>query len=212
MVSNVLQYWRNSTVDADRMNIDYQKVPCEEITTTEIIMGILNNKATKKLFALQKEEKNKENKEQNIIKVLVCPLKLRAKRLHGKKYSPYDEYIVPLYIPALLNKDGRLSFSDIPWIPRNLLEPVNNPITISTVQKVDDFLVKNEKTPESWPQALEFFRQMFQETVGVAFEEFTIEDYENVAGSVYLDNRVKGANLHVIKLYDLVLKETPPFF
>ena len=77
-------------------------------------------------------------------RVLVCPLVARGAVKHGARAAS-DDFVVPLWIPALLFRDGRLAPAPdaAPWIPRDRLEPggrETRPVVLGSVDAVDRFL------------------------------------------------------------------------
>lgn len=81
-------------------------------------------------------------------RVLVCPLVARGEVRHGARAAS-DDFVVPLWIPALLFRDGRLAPPPDagPWIPRDRLEPggrETRPVVLGSVDAVDRFLSVTE--------------------------------------------------------------------
>ncbi|HEX5870446.1 MAG TPA: AAA domain-containing protein, partial [Longimicrobium sp.] len=76
-------------------------------------------------------------------RVLVCPFVVRAAVRHGVRRAS-DDFVVPLWIPAVLSRDGRLAPAPdaAPWIPRDRLEPGRDtrPVVLGSVDAVDRFL------------------------------------------------------------------------
>lgn len=77
-------------------------------------------------------------------RVLVCPLVARGAVRHGVRAAS-DGFVVPVWIPAILFRDGRLAPppDGAPWIPRDRLEPggrETRPVVLGSVDAVDRFL------------------------------------------------------------------------
>ncbi|HEX8245418.1 MAG TPA: AAA domain-containing protein [Longimicrobium sp.] len=101
----------------------------------------------REIFAAARAADQNHAAEAGTCQVLVCPLVARAAVVHGRRRASED-FVVPLYVPAVLSADGTLSppGEGAPWIPRGRLEPGRDtlPVLIGRVSAVDQYLSTND--------------------------------------------------------------------
>src|SRR5262245_4926914 len=148
--SLLLKYWRNCLADADRTAFDPRDfddskeavgIPLDDVANGQIsrikaedLITVYKNKYDKRAKKNQKrnnkvqysQAKGDEEEEINEIKVLVCPIIAASIPEHGRPVDGKDRPITPVWIPAMLHRNGHLIpvLDDPPWIPRKLLEPM----------------------------------------------------------------------------------------
>lgn len=162
--------------------------------------------------------------------VLICPLVARAVVVHGKRKATED-FVVPLYIPAILDSDGKLAppGEGGPWIPRDRLEPGRDmrPVILGRVAAVDRFLSTSDPPDAAagwrayWGHAWRMLEAVAEDAgwrlspdgfdpgmLGLAKKGF----YESVStGFVLPHAAAPGMIAPLMAVYDLVLKrEVPP--
>lgn len=211
MIRNVLQYWRNSLVDGNRL----QKLEHHVLIDIKGVQaGNIGPKAAKavkdkyRIAARNEKERGKDVEEAGIVvPVLVCPICLKKKHIHYEKTGLGDEKI-PLWIPAVLTETGELRPADaqVPWIARDLLEPkTNKDIAIGDMEDVENFLSKRGIGGiwSSWNTFYNFAEDMLR-----AMPEGKLEfpDYAP-SGESYImpDIEVRGAAMYAIILLDYML-------
>lgn len=183
----LLKYWRNCLADAEKSDLDFlntKKVaPGEFIKAprSEVAGGQIDADMAKALISAYEAKIARENKndwKKDILEVLVCPTYVwphtqNAKQVHGRKP------IKPIWIPARLDRDGKLSpaGNDLPWIPRILLEPMaTNSETIGELEVVDEFLgtrpFAGDGSRINWNDVWRYSDEMLQAVTGQTIEDF----------------------------------------
>lgn len=217
---NLLLYWRNSLVDGYRLqNLEFAVEATKEALetgklgpekTAEIKIEYL--KAAKTVSERGKEVKNA----QEIIPVLICPIKLVKKANHYLESTSFGEKeLIPLWIPAVINTDGYIKPREnhLPWIARNLLEPTTQKgVTIGDIEDIENFL--SEGTPDnlwdSWDRYLEYAHQMLKAMPegGLNLPGYVI----STKSYVMPDVEIRGAAMNAIRTLDYVIesKNIPP--
>lgn len=209
-VMNTLDYWRNSLADADRMNpnFDKMKINTIKIELDDITTGEVPTETLEKLFG----DKYKNN-QVSLIEVLLCPIIAHIKKEHSKNKGSHPNILTPLWVPALLNKNGQLLVAEnkVPWIPRDYLDPcLSGVFPISTLSEVDQFLTKRpfkfEKWQDYWSHTLEMFTYLTDSNL----DGFEHDQYIQAEGSYIMLNEQKyGTTRSVQMLYDHIRENNP---
>lgn len=196
----ILNYWRNCLADAARINIDPKRFQeAFETTRGEVKSGRINSVQAEKIFAAYWESKKRdkqqkkdsfiEEDDENLpIKVLVCPVAAFPKTVDTMNVAGKDKVVTPVWIPAELFKRGDLypASEDLPWIPRNLLEPIERSgDTIGDTEAVDDFLSLNpspvneedKEQPPRWVDVWQYSDEMLRNVAQQFIEDFNLDDY-----------------------------------
>jgi len=132
----VLRYLRDSLLDSERRSIDqgYFKT-AKKITFRDIQEGAINSDLAEKIIKKYDEQSEKKQKNEDatsfesddgdslptICDVLICPFRRLPK--NKDKNNDTQEPLTPLWIPATLHKNGKLTPSNklFPWIEREYL-------------------------------------------------------------------------------------------
>jgi energy-coupling factor transporter ATP-binding protein EcfA2 len=187
----VLAYWRNSLADAQKLGID-PKVLQDKARALELDQSLLaNGRLDKQTVGLIKKKletfRNEKSGEQAFrASVLLCPVALGFLEKHGTRGKVPD--IVPLWVPAVVagNDDGTGALlpadAAVPWIPRELLEPVQRHEASPTLGNVDDYdrFLSNEPPPggqATWPQMWEWLNGLLESVTGQTLASFSLDGY-----------------------------------
>lgn len=191
----ILKYWRNSLADAHRMDIKSEVANEGYEANVEFKAGGLPGDLVQTLFkewikTLNNLKTNKGDDEEDpdplFVPLLIAPLRIIRRVEHNEgKFGEDPESIFPLWVPASVGKDGQLSPHEhsFPWIPRMLLEPVQESfkyeyLTLGTVRAQDTFLTKNEVPASDWCSYAEYCDRLFQSVTGQKLGVFQEEGYE----------------------------------
>lgn len=175
--------------------------------------GFLSAEATRKVYQ-QKRGANASDKpfngdgteSQSALEVVVCPLVAKLKFEHGTPPVDRDQ-VIPLCIPAKLDPSGRLHpAAQRPWIPRELLEPMEgSDFVIGTLSNYDQFLTLHPvfQPPPSWKDSLTFASDLFQSVAGCDWQAYRPDGYAVGTEGYILSHPVKNSPaIHVRKLLD----------
>ena len=209
MVHNVLQYWRNSLVDGNRLQkLEHQiSVDIESIQAGNIgskLARIVKNKY--RAAARYERERGGETEEAgSVIPVLVCPICLKRKYTH---YEGMGGEKIPLWLPAVMAETGELRPAEVqlPWIARDLLEPkTNRGITIGDMEDIENFLsVQNlGEVWSSWKDFYDFAEKMLR---AMPEGKLDFPGYIQTKDSYIMpDIEVRGAAMYALLLLDYIL-------
>lgn len=238
---STLKYFRNSVIESERRQIDEESYfkTADEITFRNILTGIINPELSVEYINKYAEQLNEESnrvnpkhsnegsKEDEIFAcpVLICPIKLQ--KIKKGSYKT----ITPLWLPAVLNKAGKLSMpdEDTPWIDRKhlLIESTNNSsnnqLILGSIEQEEYYLTKNpiEEVKNDWQSYIQWsinYLKHFEtdnhfkleiadkeiEKVHIANKNYLADDHSYIL----LDpNPVTGVTEGIYKLYNHLLQE-----
>lgn len=191
-IHQLLQYWRNSLADADKMGLSPSKMKeGVKFDSRQFKHGQLPADKIKRFFdSAEKMIKNKakkgsgHNKDEYTIKqlsVIIAPYLLVKKSEHGKVTSTINsmQYVFPLWVVASLTREGTLTCAEEmthPWIDRRCLTPCEMyegkaiyPI-LGDVSQVDDFYNKHahevSDSKQPWQILFNFADELLQSVIG----------------------------------------------
>lgn len=146
------------------------------------------------------------------LNVLICPVRL----VKEDRDTPGPQYIEPCWIPARLSKSGVLNVPErtLPWISRNLLEPLpeNQLVAIGDLEDVEVFFNSNKNHSfKSWGDYLAFAEKFFKKITGLRLEKFRLKGYaQDESGLLILDSQSSNARTSLIKVYEELLAGRRP--
>lgn len=201
---NLLRYWRNSLVDADRINASISR-RAEEITADELEAGKLAPISMDRLGKKIKGAKTFTGDQR--IPVLLCPLQLKAAMPHGYRSS---EDRALLWIPADLTPAGELHAreDEYPWISRSLLEPSSGEdvgFTVGSLDGVEKFLLDNppKLVCQDWKSLVQYGLRMAEAVVEKDLPEYSWQ----CKVYIMLDEDARQVSMQLVKLYDSIIAE-----
>lgn len=223
---DILRYWHASLADNERMGLNYGKLKgAFKVHFSQVLHGCIGPEATERYFeklaAKDKTPRSKPIQEDMLVpgEVLICPLVAEPQREHGRTKTGQMP-IAPLWIPATLLPDGTLEpiTTALPWISRDLLEPVqsgNVSVTIGLADDVDRFLTAYPFPAEAaWSLYWRYCDEFLHAVCGQTIEQFTVNDYSTIRDTAFLlpyDKKSDTAH-HIFSLYEHLLskQEMPP--
>ncbi|HZF14072.1 MAG TPA: AAA domain-containing protein [Thermoanaerobaculia bacterium] len=222
----LLRYWRQSLADGDKIDFESDRAQREtlRLPRTVLATGRIPQEQAQQLFRLQERKTGEDGQEEpkrerkSALPVLLCPLHARLRQAHGAVPAGQVKQVNPLWIPAFLGQDGALSppSSGGPWIPRSLLEPLQDgALALGTVENLDRFLTRKpiDEIEAGWPSYWSYSAEMLREVTELRFDAFELPGYEVLSeGFVVPRAAAQGFGMRILALYDLLLKESeiPP--
>ena len=160
MKHSILKYWLNCLADAARVNIDPQRLrEAFQIDRASVSLGQIDSSQTDEIFELyenilkglqKKVTRNGIQQEEiyeiSTVNILISPVVAVSKTARASAVAGRVNPITPIWIPAILSRSGdiRPASEEQPWIPRNLLEPIERADeTVGDIETVDKFLSIN---------------------------------------------------------------------
>ena len=215
-IPNIIEYWRRSLRDAERMALSGEKLAsAPRVPLQELVTGRVSSEVAASITQGQSgsgRTSGQGSRQMPGVEVVICPLIARRRGYRGGKPGDLKDAITPLWVPAVLGPGGELapSPSALPWIARNVLEPMDrDSVILASVDDLERFLASHPPlTDESrWPDVWSYARTMLERVTGMTLEQFQIADYEVDRSSAYLlvADAVQGSGSNILSLYDAIL-------
>ncbi len=224
----ITRYFRSAVAAQANMGIDFKVDNYYILERKEIVQGIINPTACKKIFAEAKkstfDDENQEKKK-SLVNVIICAKTIKTIFNANKKVQDEIEELTGVfYIPAILNTKGILLFDDgdkkLPWFPREFLTPMLEPkLAVGDSEAVDSFIsnqVDKIENIKSWYDYAEFFKELYESVAESAFEDNSIRNMDakdsfELENNVYvfLDKTVYST-FHIINLYNHLQEDNQP--
>ena len=228
IASKLIRYWRDSLIDSTRSDAATKRLArATRVPFEDAAAGQVNAKRVAVLFENAKDEGKRDRTDDAALEPLPVLLCLMVLRKAGRSVQGNGNLLGVLWLPAELAQDGALQPSrDLPWIPRNLLEPVDNAkadLTVGDVDALDAFLTEhpepvNAANPEAtprWRDAWSYAEAMFRRVTGASVDAFTDEAFEKSEYVYLLRAGEEDKNIparHTLRLYEHLLRsrDVPP--
>lgn len=209
LARNLTKYFRDSLVDElilDEVGSNQGGQTYAIITPEQFEKGELPSELAESLLGGNDEQR-----------LLIAPVQFKRGFLRGARFWEHPEVIIPMLVPCVLDKDGKLTAQEriMPWFIRDYLDPVvsSTSVVVSSVDDVEEFIARNSQSfaQLSWGKYYEFCSNMLQELIGFDAEgKVQLGEMPYFACNeprVYLDKGQGGAASNIKKLYDDVLKQ-----
>ena len=148
------------------------------------------------------------------MEVLVSPINLVRQVEHGQEKfaDKMKEVIHPLWVPAVLDKSGKLSPSELldPWLVRSVLEPVQQlpdskwlSVTFGNIDDADRFFTGNDVPREKWSEYSQYLDKLFKNVCSATIQDFEFRGFiadRNI--TVMIDSSYGETTAAIIELYD----------
>ncbi len=210
-VKPVLEYWRQSVQDGQRMAFSEREVEAfgNLVTREQVISGHLEARLVE-LLARRSAEVTNRPATTDTIKILVAPICLKKLPSRGIDESDLPQTLIPFWAAASLKSNGELlPPRAYPWIPRIYLEPLvtDSGLVLGEVERLESFAAKNPlEDGISWNSYWKLCEGLFRHVCGDKFADFTLEDYERTNHSlVILDSTAFGGSINVERIYNDIL-------
>lgn len=208
---DILNYWRNSLVDAEKIkpaNIT-REIQTE---TKQVFAGVLPKEIVDKVYdmAIKLIKKGDEEKPDlsKGIAIMISPFYYHIINSHTQNYVG-DSDIYPLWLPAKIFNDGHLEPNNdqLPWIPRNYLNPSADikSSLIGQLSDLENFLIGNQLDDFSsdWRKIQSFSMRMYEAVI-----VDSIEYYKKIEkATIMVDNLPSNTITHIISALDFLIKK-----
>lgn len=214
-MKSVTKYFRNAILASTQRTVDYKNISFDTISRQEIENGLINRKATGKIWKTKEDERWERT-----TKDVVIALKTIATEFSDAGYieNNIEEMTSILFLPAVISKDGILSKPDdkYPWIPREFLEPMVEPqIAIGKAEIYDSFF---EETTDKrnqiklWNDYLNYAKELYEKVTETKFTEEHIKKSQiKLDGKYYIfESEQVNSTANILRLYNDLLQNGEP--
>ncbi|MCC9623959.1 AAA domain-containing protein [Thalassospira sp. MA62] len=212
MDTSLIDYWRQSIADTQRLSPPISGTDVYEIEADCFRTGQIPQKIARKLIEKHRNDIRSKDTDVDIEKIKTAPVALtpfilleKLEHTQARKRGQQSEAAV-IWLIGNVNESGTL-FCDPefgPWIDRGSLEPVGTrSFVVGSVERVDAFLETN-KLPESpnWEQIYSYATAFWKD---VTSQDILTPSFENHAvgkGRITLFSEKKAAGIGLIELCD----------
>lgn len=203
-------YWRDTLIDADLSAMEDRINEANILPQESIQSAVLPMEVVRKLFdevqgnaapAAGGGDAAGRARKQQPVAVFVAPFLFSP--AHNHQYRRGAEYVIPVWVPAVLAPDGSLKAAPDrkPWVPRKYLEPTTNDFVLGAIEEVDKRLdtvrcpdLNGEDEGAAWGKWLEYAANLLPPDW-----HKTMEDAEYVcAGSFVTPSSDKGVAANLV--------------
>ena len=146
-ITPLLSYYRNSLADADRMAPEDSLIQNGILTDDDAwLTGQLHREQADQLWAARNPNGKVEMDDMGRKRYWYCPWVGTLKPEHGAARHGLPTRLVPLWIPVRITSNGSIEPDPIllPWIPRNLLEPIYPArLVLGHIHDADTYIAAN---------------------------------------------------------------------
>ncbi|MBW9152357.1 AAA domain-containing protein [Clostridium estertheticum] len=155
---------------------------------------------------------NKENKEKESINVIIVAKTIKTIFEHQeKKNSDFEDLIGIYYVPAILKNDGTLHYDKkkFPWIPREFLQPMIEPIlSMGHYKDYDNYMsesIGRIHKIRKWKDYIDFVRDIYENVTKAKFAEYNLLGTELDRNVYIIKDGTINATKPILKLYDNII-------
>jgi energy-coupling factor transporter ATP-binding protein EcfA2 len=191
-----LTYWKNSVADADRKSIQVSTFP---IIVESYILLEVPKKQAQYLWNI-----SNGNDSIQTIPVDISPCSYLPEYDHAKLKDTEPEALYPFWIPANMDKEGRLTANGKPFFVRDYLTP--NPTAyykISSIQEVDDCLKQFEFKASNWQEHWADCEKFFKTVTQKSFDEYNVGNDKKI----YVEKgELRNVSGQILNLYQSLIE------
>lgn len=231
-LTSLLTYYRNSLADADRMAPDDALVQSAlTADKNEWCSGQLHREHAENLWAARGFSGKTEIDEWGRKRYWYCPWVGTLKPEHGAQRHGLPLRLVPLWIPVRITAQGNIEPDPVllPWIPRNLLEPIYpSRLVLGHVDDADTYVAANiwtepdpvdDETPSEYRQRkmmlwIEYGQQLVEYVTKQKWDAFHLDEYYQEPHGVAIPAGAPSAKISgLLAHYDALIRDkitTPP--
>ncbi|WP_350286917.1 DEAD/DEAH box helicase [uncultured Croceitalea sp.] len=211
-----LNYWKDSLVDAQRLQVDFEREKHFIVEEFDFLNGAISAEKAAILFL---DQERKINKKKNItnpddenwvklktINVLFSLFTAIPKVEHLSAFKT-KKPAYPFWINAQLNRDGTLSKPEelFPLIPREHLVPSAGKASdfiLGDVTNVDKANVLSQNDIKNWEAYCKYLKKVFKEASAQELDNYENEEFEIIQESIFFcPDEKQGAASGIINLY-----------
>lgn len=226
----LIRFWRNNLADQRLYNLTEKKRDSIHFSFAELKQGqtsanpFFEKFEKSKPYKIKKIKKNKKEEEEDddpyMLPLILAPFEAKKSYSHATKYYGKDySRLHPLWLCARIDIKGQLHPPKnyiMPWIPRDLLAPMGEGLTIGSIKELDHFLntsklpVQDTESMEvSWFQYLAFALDLLNATTNSQWKSILECNQYKISNTVtaILHTEDQVIAKPVMNIYDTILTE-----
>ncbi|MDU1412545.1 MAG: AAA domain-containing protein [Clostridium sp.] len=208
-IKEITSYFKSAVASQVNKGIEFKEGNYYQFAFDELINGQIDKEIFEKLCTI-----SSGNKEKDSINVIIVAKTIKTIfDSQEKKDSNFEDLTGVYYIPSILKKDGSLHYDEgkFPWIPREFLQPMIEPIlSIGNYKDYDNYMsesIGRIHKIESWQDYINFAKDIYENVTKAKFSECNLLDTELDKHIYILKDNTINATTAILKLYDNIIDE-----
>lgn len=207
---NITKYLRDTIGAQSNMTLNFKYQDFYSIQFNDFRMGNVKRDIFSNMLY-----KSKLSRDISSINVILIVKTIKTKYENQLKVnSSIEDLTGILFVPAILHKNGRL-FPDlknnrVPWIPREYLEPMTEPIlSLGHYKYYDEFMSNNLHkiyNIDGWYEYYAFCCDLFKNVTSSELINSTINDLETEDVVYIVQDNTINSTFHIAQLYDDIIE------
>lgn len=178
-MKSVTRYFRNAVAASMQGTVNYKKERFFVVTEGELLSGKLSEENNFNIWKKEYDAESDNDEEKLKIKNVIIALKTLATEFRdgGKMEDNIEEMTSFFFLPLCVTRTGKLCMpveGKIPWIPREYLRPMEDPLlAVGDGEKYDEFLehTTNERYQlDSWQDYLAYAIKLYEFVAEIPFK------------------------------------------
>lgn len=220
-MKSVTRYFRNAVAASMQGTVNYKKERFFVVTEGELLSGKLSEENNFNIWKKEYDAESDNDEEKLKIKNVIIALKTLATEFRdgGKMEDNIEEMTSFFFLPLCVTRTGKLCMpveGKIPWIPREYLRPMEDPLlAVGDGEKYDEFLehTTNERYQlDSWQDYLAYAIKLYEFVAEIPFKSNYIRNGNELFkadGRYYLfQDSTVNASFYILQLYNALIKGT----
>lgn len=220
-MKSVTRYFRNAVAASMQGTVNYKKERFFVVTEGELLSGKLSEENNFNIWKKEYDAESDNDEEKLKIKNVIIALKTLATEFRdgGKMEDNIEEMTSFFFLPLCVTRTGKLCMpveGKIPWIPREYLRPMEDPLlAVGDGEKYDEFLehTTNERYQlDSWQDYLAYAIKLYEFVAEILFKSNYIRNGNELFkadGRYYLfQDSTVNASFYILQLYNALIKGT----
>lgn len=220
-MKSVTRYFRNAVAASMQGTVNYKKERFFVVTEGELLSGKLSEENNFNIWKMEYDAESDNDEEKLKIKNVIIALKTLATEFRdgGKMEDNIEEMTSFFFLPLCVTRTGKLCMpveGKIPWIPREYLRPMEDPLlAVGDGEKYDEFLehTTNERYQlDSWQDYLAYAIKLYEFVAEIPFKSNYIRNGNELLkadGRYYLfQDSTVNASFYILQLYNALIKGT----
>ncbi len=208
-IKEITSYFKSAVASQVNKGIEFKEGNYYQFAFDELINGQIDKGIFEKLSKV-----SSGNKEKDSINVIIVAKTIKTIfDSQEKRNSNFEDLTGVYYIPSILKKDGSLHYDEgkFPWIPREFLQPMIEPIlSMGNYKDYDNYMsesIGRIHKIESWQDYINFAKDIYENVTKAKFSEFNLLDTELDKHIYILKDDTINATTAILKLYDNIIDE-----
>ena len=205
-VKEITSYFRSALAAQVNKKIAFKEGKYFYFTFKELINGKINEAIFNGLY--------KEKYEKESINVIIVAKTIKTIfESQERRNSNFEDLTGVYYVPAILTKYGELKYDErkLPWIPREFLQPMIEPIlSMGVYENYDEYLSKSIgriHQIKNWNDYILLVKDIYENVTKTKFEANRLLDVEFDNNIYILKDDTVNATRAVINLYDNIIDQ-----